>query len=72
MLLADALEATLPGRLRALADGCDRGHAWRRPWRWTSGCGEAMSLSRAEREAAAWSGWAVWSLGEFVVRRGMH
>jgi 3-methyladenine DNA glycosylase AlkC len=32
--------------------------------------GEPMSLSPAERESGI-SGWAVWSLGEFVVRRGM-
>jgi 3-methyladenine DNA glycosylase AlkC len=67
MLLADALEATLPEDFAQATDVIEASLAPPMP---LDGRGEPMSLSPAERESGI-SGWAVWSLGEFVVRRGM-
>ncbi|HOF32288.1 MAG TPA: DNA alkylation repair protein, partial [Burkholderiaceae bacterium] len=67
MLLADALEATLPEDFAQATDVIEASLA---PPMALDGRGEPMSLSPAERESGI-SGWAVWSLGEFVVRRGM-
>jgi hypothetical protein len=44
--------------------------AWRRPWRWTI-AGNRCPWARRLNAKAGLSGWAVWSLGEVVVRRGM-
>ncbi len=67
MLLADALEATLPEDFAQATDVIEASLA--QPMA-LDARGEPMSLSPAERESGI-SGWAVWSFGEFVVRRGM-
>jgi 3-methyladenine DNA glycosylase AlkC len=67
MLLADALEATLPDAFAKAAEVIEASLA---PPMALDTRGEPVSPSPAERESGI-SGWAVWSLGEFVVRRGM-
>ena len=67
MLLADALEATLPEDFAQATDVIEASLA---PPMALDARGEPMSLSPPERESGI-SGWAVWSPGEFVVRRGM-
>ena len=67
MQLADALDATLPTDFARAAEVIEASLALPLP---LDALGEPVALGEAEREAGL-SGWALWSLGEFVVRRGM-
>jgi len=67
MHLADALVATLPGDFSRTADVIEASLAPPLP---LDDRGEPVSLADGERDAGL-SGWAVWSLGEVVVRTGM-
>jgi len=67
MHLADALVATLPDEFRQAADVIEASLAPPVP---LDHRGEPVSLGETARKAGL-SGWAVWSLGEVVVRRGM-
>jgi len=66
MQLADALEATLPADFNTAADVIEASLAPPLP---LDGRGEPVSLTEADPRSGL-SGWAVWSLGEFVARRG--
>lgn len=67
MQLADALEATLPADFNLAAQVLEASLAEPIP---LDADGEPSGLSDAQ-SAAGLSGWVVWSMGEFVVRRGM-
>lgn len=67
MQLADALEATLPAAFAPAADVLEASLADPLP---LDGRGEPVGLSTAQQRAGL-SGWVVWSMGEFVARRGM-
>jgi len=67
MQVADALEATLPDDFDAAACVLEASLADPIP---LDGQGEPAGLSAAQSEAGL-SGWVVWSMGEFVARRGM-
>jgi 3-methyladenine DNA glycosylase AlkC len=67
MLLADALEATLPADFPAAAQIIEASLAPPIP---LDRAGEPTALSSTRHDEGL-SGWVVWSLGEFVARRGM-
>ncbi len=67
MQLADALEATLPGDFDAAASVLEASLAPPIP---LDAQGEPAGLSDTQG-ALGLSGWVVWSMGEFVARRGM-
>lgn len=67
MQLADALQATLPERF---ADAAAVLEASLAPAIALDTQGEPVGLSDAQSEQGL-SGWVVWSMGEFVARRGM-
>lgn len=67
MQLADALEATLPADFSAAAQVLEASLAEPIP---LDADGEPAGLSAAQSEAGL-SGWVVWSMGEWVARRGM-
>ncbi|MDP2262295.1 MAG: DNA alkylation repair protein [Hydrogenophaga sp.] len=66
MQLADALEATLPG---CFDDACQVLEASLAPPLPLDAQGEPISLA-SEQPGDALAGWVVWSMGEFVARRG--
>ncbi len=66
MQLADALVATLPTGFARAAEVIEASLAPPLP---LDALGEPVALGEAEREAGL-SGWALWSLGEFVTRQG--
>ena len=67
MQLADALVSTLPGDFAQAAELIEASLAPPLP---LDDRGEPVSLADGERDAGL-NGWAVWSLGEVVVRQGM-
>jgi 3-methyladenine DNA glycosylase AlkC len=67
MQLADALQATLPTDFAEAAHVMEASLA--EPLA-LDAAGEPMGLSEAQSQAGL-SGWVVWSLGEYVARRGM-
>lgn len=67
MQLADALQATLPADFNTATQVLEASLAEPIP---LDADGEPSGLSAAQSEAGL-SGWVVWSLGEFVARRGM-
>jgi 3-methyladenine DNA glycosylase AlkC len=67
MQLADALEATLPPEFGTAADLLEASLAPPIP---LDAQGEPSALSAAQSEAGL-SGWVVWSMGDYVARRGM-
>lgn len=67
MQLADALEATLPARFAEAAGLLQASLAAPLP---LDERGEPVGLAAAQ-QAQGLSGWVVWSMGEFVARRGM-
>ena len=69
MQLADALEATLPGDFARAADHIQASLAPPIP---LDAQGEPLGLAAGEAgDADGLRGWVVWSLAEFVARRGM-
>ena len=66
MQLADALVATLPTDFARAAEVIEASLAPPLP---LDALGEPVALGEAERETGL-SGWALWSLGEFVTRQG--
>lgn len=67
MQLADALQATLPAHFGDAAEVLKASLAPPVP---LDGAGEPAGLSDAQAEQGL-AGWVVWSMGEFVARRGM-
>ena len=68
MQLADALEATLPADFALAADVIEASLAPPLP---LDDRGEPAGLAEADSSAGL-SGWALWSLGEVVARRGLN
>ncbi len=67
MQLADALQATLPAHFGGAAEVLEASLALPVP---LDAAGEPAGLSDAQAEQGL-AGWVVWSMGEFVARRGM-
>ena len=68
MQLADALEATLPGDFAAACEVMEASLAPPLP---LDAQGEPIALA-ADRRDEGLAGWVVWSMGEFVARRGVN
>jgi 3-methyladenine DNA glycosylase AlkC len=68
MQVAEALVATLPADFSSAAELIEASLAPPLP---LDAKGEPVGLGEAERDSGL-AGWVVWSLGEFVVRRGMQ